>query len=198
MLPDFPKVKKTIIRRIGGMVNHRADQDPLLGVIPRFVQHEGDRTTIGREDGTEAVIDFKEPIEATAIMSTEDIREKGSSATLTAAKKIATDLTRGLARRVVKSLEEATDEIGNTVNAEGKPFSPDLYLEVLRKLELAFDGEGNWIQPQIATAPQHKEVIELVLKQAEQDSAFLAEREAIVKKQREEWRAREASRRLVD
>jgi len=198
MLPDFPKVKKTITRRIGGLVHHRADQDSFLGMIPRFVQHEGDRTSLGREDGTEAAIDFKEPIEAIATMSHQDIREKGPAAALSAAQKIATDITRGLAQRVVNSLKEATDETGNVINGEGKPFSSSLYLDILRTLRLTFDDEGNWIPPQIVAHPQHREIIESTLRQAETDASFVAEREVIVRKQREEWRAREADRRLVD
>lgn len=198
MLPDFPQIKKAIISRIGGMMDHRTDQDPLLGSMPRFKQHEGDRTTIRREDGSEEVIDFSVPIEATAVMSMEDIREKGPAATLVAVQGMATDLTRGLAKQMFKSIEKATDEVGNTVDAGGRPFSSGLYLELLRRLQLTFDGEGNWIPPQLAANPKLKETILSVLSQAEQDPAFVASREVIVRKQREEWRAREADRRLAD
>jgi hypothetical protein len=198
MLPDFPKVKRRILQSIGGFMNQSAAQDPLLGAVPRFVQHEGNRSTIRREDGTEKTIDFREPIEATAVVSTQDIREKGPAVTREAVSKLTTDLNRGMAERMLNEISEASDEIGNTVSAEGKPFSLELFLGVLRKLELTFDDEGNWIHPQIATSPKNRETIESVLKLAENDDKFLSERDAIVTKQREEWRAREADRRLVD
>ena len=180
------------------MIERRASQESILGSIPRFKQHEGDRTTIGREDGTEEVLDFSNPLEATATLKTEDIRERGPLATLTAARGLAEEMARGMTRRMFDTLSEATDAIGNTVNAEGKPFSSDLYLEVLKKLELAFDPEGNWIPPQVAAAPSQAASMRRVLEQAESDPEYRRQRDAIVNCKRKEWRAREADRRLAD
>jgi hypothetical protein len=198
MLPDFPSIKRVILRGLGDFVNRRVGQDPILRTIPRYTMHEGDRTTLTRSDGTEATIDFKEPLQAIAKVSMADIRTKGSTATLLAAEAIATDLARGLAQRVYEGIRQTTDEIGNTVDAAGERFSPHLYLQVLRKLQLQFDREGNWLQPQFAAAPDNLKTIEIVLRQAEQDPEFVAARDAIVNQQREDWRAREANRKLVD
>jgi len=198
VLPDFPQVKKKILQQIAGAINQYPKQDQFLGSMSRLVQHEGDRTTLEREDGSTSIIDYAEPIEAVATLSTEDIRRHGPVATQKVVRELARDIAQGLAQRAIKKFEEATDEVGNTVDAKGEPFSAELHLEVLRKLRLTFADDGTWVIPQLAAHPKHKDKIEAVLREAGKDPAFVAERDKIVNQQREEWRAREANRRLVD
>jgi hypothetical protein len=198
MLPDFPGVKQILLHSASHLTRIGAEQDPLLGSVSSFHQHEGDRATIRREDGTVIVINYNNPLTATAEFTVDEVRTKGAGVMVDAARQMAEELNQQMAARMIESIEKATDEVGNVVDAGGKPFSRATYLEGLRTMDLSFDDDGRWLPPKLVFGEQLQERIEAVLAAADQDSEFLAERDRIVALKREEWRAREANRRLVD
>jgi hypothetical protein len=198
MLPDFPDVKRVILRSAAHLTRMGAEQDPLLGAIPTFRQHEGNRATLRRVDGTEAVLDYRTPLTAQVEFTIDQVREKGPEVAREAARSMAHDLNQQLANKLIDTIDKATEEVGNVIQAGGKPFSTRTYLDALRKMDLGFDDEGNWEPLQFVAGEQLSKRIDAVLEEAERDCAFIAERDAIVAEKREEWRAREANRRLVD
>lgn len=54
MLPDFLGVKKELSEARYDAVSSNLLGDPVLSKIPNYRQHEGDRFTIFRRDGTQA------------------------------------------------------------------------------------------------------------------------------------------------
>ena len=198
MLPDFPDVKRVVLRSAAHLTRMGAEQDALLGSIPSFRQHEGNRATLRRVDGTEAVLDYKAPLVAKVEFTIDQVREQGPAVTLQAARRMAHELNQQLADRLIETIENTTEEVGNVVHAGGKPFTTRTYLDGLRVLDLSFDEDGIWKPPRLVGSEQLEKRIAAVLGAAEGDSAYIAERDAIVAAKREEWRAREANRRLVD
>lgn len=51
------------------------------------------------------------------------------------------------------NLSMVTDAFGNTHDAGGKPFSWDTYLDLLERMEVAFDENDNPVQPTMITGP---------------------------------------------
>ena len=74
----------------------------------------------------------------------------------------------------------------------------DMILEMLDRMELSFDDEGNWQPPRIIHGPALAATAAEVQKQLGVDRTLRARQDAIVNRQREEWRVREARRKLVD
>lgn len=198
MLPDFPEIKAVLLKRVSGTTRLDADSDPVLGMVQRFTLSEGDRVLVQREDGSEAVIDFSTPIETVVELPTDAIRTGGPATTREATRQMSDQLNRELTRRMFDTITQAVEEVGNVAHVEGRPFSGDLYLQMLRTMELSFGRDGEWIRPTIVAGAGVAQRIDSTLENLEHDPAFLAERDKIVNEQREAWRAREARRRLVD
>lgn len=198
MLPDFPKVKSFLLRHIADRVRTGAEQDPLLSLLPPFIIHEGSRVRHVRADGSEEVIHFNDPITATTEMRIDQMRLEGPALTRAAADDLTKQLHEGLGKRFVEAFEKAAKSVRNTVEAGGKPLSPELVLEAYERIEMSFRHDGTWQQPTLLMHPDMEPRAAAVLRQIEEEPELRRRRDAIVHKQREEWRVREAGRKLVD
>lgn len=198
MLPDFPKEKILFAKFWNNYLEskHRA----LLGVfstIPSFVIHEGDRWRIERSDGTEAEQPYEEMSSMFTInfsevptLTPEIIREKLDA--------LAEDGARQMSQRILKEMEQAAEQTGNTVHANGQPIAKEHFLELLEKIETEFDRSGEWVPPSIVMHPNVWKANEEKFKEWEQDKEFTDRQAEIINRKREIWYAREALRKLVD
>lgn len=198
MLPDFPDVKRTVLERLVGHTRLGAEADPLLGMMPAFVVHEGDRSVVRREDGSEVTLELRrDPIKATVELSAEDMRLRGPAATADAVARLAEGLNEGIAKRTFAAIEEAAESVGNSVKVNG-PFTTEVYLSMLDRMELAFEVDGSWSGLRLLAHPDTAAKAEPVLELIENDPELRARRDAIIDRKREQWRVREAARQLVD
>lgn len=55
---------------------------------------------------------------------------------------------------IYKTLEESTEKSGNVVSGQGGPFTAELYLELLEKIEFGVNADGEVSLPQFHTAPE--------------------------------------------
>ena len=95
-------------------------------------------------------------------------------------------------------LGEAVEKVGNTVDAGGD-FQPKHLFEMLEKTQMEFDPEtGEPTGHMFVMHPDTAAKIVPKVKEWEKDPAIKAEYERILAKKREEWRDREARRKLVD
>jgi hypothetical protein len=198
MLPDFPEVKRVVLKNLIGQTKMRAKADPLLGMMPPFIVHEGDRSILRREDGTEAVLELrKNPIKATVEITAEEMRLRGPSATARAITQLSEGLNEGMAKRTFQALEEAAESVGNSINANG-PFTAEIYFAMLETMELHFRADGQWLGLKLIGHPDTVAKAELVIDAIKRDPELVTRRDSIVAQKREEWRVREAARKLVD
>ena len=198
MLPDFPEIKKAVLDRLRQRARAADQADPLLGLMPRFVVHEGDRSVVRREDGHEEVLELrKNPIEAEVQISTDRIRLGGPDATREAVDRLSEGMREGMARRTFAAIEEAAESVGNTVKVGG-PFTADVYFAALEKMQLSFDESGEWLGIQFVCHPETAAKAAPVFDSIESVPELKARRDEIVAQKREEWRVREAARQLVD
>jgi hypothetical protein len=198
MLPDFPSLKTEIMARLAARVRAGAQADALLALMPAFIIHEGSRSRLLREDGTVQEMIFDNPLHASAEITMQDIADAGPAASIAAIDQMTQSLQEGMTRRTLKAIEDAAESVGNSIDARGKPFTPELYFAALNEMELSFDDSGTWSPPTWLAHPDTRPKIERVLASIEADPDLRARRDAIVDRQREEWRVREAHRRLVD
>lgn len=178
-------------------VKEAAMDDPLLSEIAHHTIHEGDRYVMVRQDGSSDSRSFT-PIEATAEITTEAIRKAGFQAIHRAKEQLADQLRASAGKMMIEIVKQATDETGNTVDAEGRPPTAELLLDTLDQMELSFESDGTWRPPQFVGHESLADRFASEIARLETHPALKARLNALVERQREEWRVREANRKLVD
>lgn len=198
MLPDFPFLKREIATRLARAAQRSAAGGPLLRELPSLRQHEGNRGEMIRTDGSVASISYDTPIEAEVTVRIDDARRQGPAASVRAPREIGEQLAAGVEQRLFETISEAVESVGNVVDGGGRPFSADMFIEMLETMELSFDEDGDWQPPTLVAHPDTLQKIKVQLDLIDTDPHIKARVETIVNRQREEWRAREARRALVD
>ncbi len=95
-------------------------------------------------------------------------------------------------RMMYQEISNATTKTGNVVDARGKGFSVDLILDMLEKIELTFDEDGNPILPQIHMHPdawKKTKNLQFSLEQTRREAE-------IIKKKKEAWYVKKRYRKL--
>lgn len=95
-------------------------------------------------------------------------------------------------KMIFDNLTIITDFTGNVINGKGKPFSFDLYLDMLKKTEIRFDDNGNPILPSIVAGHELSEKINNIKMTKEQEER----RNQIIDTKRNQYYAKKCNRRL--
>jgi hypothetical protein len=199
MLPDFVKVKKRthrdFLRNIQQQIPNIA---PLLKGIASFRQHEGKIGRMVREDESESTIDYA-PHSFEFTLDREEMKRFDPDAIRRKLLALAKDIGDAQSKEILQRAGEAADSVGNVVHAGGE-LTPAAFLEVFRTIQMDFDGRTGEPAPGYVWV-MHPEMAASVLpkvKEWETDPKFNAEYNRIIALKREEWRDREANRKLVD
>ena len=89
-------------------------------------------------------------------------------------------------------LGRVCEATGNVIDGKGQPFSFDLVLDALDKIQIDFDEAGN---PEIPTMVLHPELMEKLKKQPPTDEQ-IRRREEIINRKRGEYNARRRTRQI--
>jgi len=198
MLPDFPK-EKELLGKFWNEYLARRNREFLgvFGTIPSFAIHEGDRWKIERVDGSESEQEYEE-LSSPFTIDLEEVPNLTPEKIIVKLDAVAEDAAKQMTQSMFRELKEATEKVGNVVNAKGQPLSQEHFLEMLEKMDASFTPDGQWDIPSFVMHPDAWKANEEKFKEWEQDEEFKAKQEEIISKKREEWRAREALRKLVD
>jgi hypothetical protein len=195
MIPDFPQTKTDLMRRF--MTFYRWQVESRTAPVPVFTQHEGDRSYFQMEDSgiqeikAEQMSSIMEiPVEKVPGMSLDEARQKLIES--------AEEMARQFMAMFYREINQATMEAGTAVDAKGKPFNADIFLEILNRMWLDFDEKGRWKPPTLIVHPDALENIKNEMTKWEKDPEFKAKMDQLMFRKREEWRERESRRKLVD
>lgn len=197
MLPDFIDLKRRIARDRQGRVRDTKREESLSSLIPAFRSHEGDRFTVVREDQSAHTKAYR-TFEVELNLKAADLLAEGARPIHEMLDKVSEQMDRQLSETFQQTMTEATDEAGTVTNAGGRPFSAELFIEGVEKMEFSFDDEGHWQMPTMMFHPSHKEVFKRETSRLDTDPVLHARLTKIVNEKREAWRAREARRTLAD
>jgi hypothetical protein len=199
MLPDYPKLKRFARREFLLWTQREVPKvAPLLGQISRTRQHEGKSARLVRLDSSEAVLDYPESSVSFQIERSE-MRSFNMGRLQERLRQVARDMAEIQEKMMFNKISEAADEAGNVVDGKGAPLDADHFLEALEKIEMTFDPQT--LEPTGLSIVIHPSMAETVMARAaewEKDPVFLARHQALMERKREEWRARESDRKLVD
>lgn len=197
MLPDFPKVKarlETILKKYE-MELARLHMGPLAGIRKSMV-FEGNKTIIIREDGSVEEMGF-EGITADPPVNFAEVEEMTHEMVRDKIDDVAKEMAEQIVRSAYEELKRITAETGNVTSADGKPFSIEMFFEMLEKMDLDFDDAGNPSGTRFVTSPKLFPAIAKAISQAEADPETAKRYQALMDQKREEWRVRENNRKLV-
>jgi hypothetical protein len=198
MLPDFPKAKAKGNQVFVKAIEARLARSPILGQIRHTRQHEGKSSLLRREDMSEATIEYRRGGQ-TVVTSREEMRVWDPELVVKKVEEIANGLEEQQTRALFEELERATQATGNVVNVQAKGLQKEHFLEIQRKIIQGFDPEtGEPTGGMMVVHPDTLPAIQKAMEEWGKDEEFQKELKRIQGEKREEWRAREASRKLVD
>ena len=195
MLPDYPDVKgrlRAALRQFTELAVKR--HLGFVGTIREFQVHEGKDSIIHREDGSYQRV-TPITVEAAFTIDRETITQATLDDILAILDKNAADIAEQRAKHFYSELDRITEETGNVIR--GKALTPELYLELLEKVELEFNEAGKAILPTPIVSPKDAGHAQAAFDSLNNDPELRKQLEALVQKKREEWDASEADRELA-
>jgi hypothetical protein len=198
MLPLYPRLKAEIERLLVDVARQAAQRQ--LGPfadMPPAQQHEGDRLEYMTIDGDEKKVSYQRTVVDYEI-------RPADIPTMTFRDAIAVVVGKGRelglqqARLYFESMNRSIEQVGNALDAGGQPFSVDLFLQLLDRVQIAFDEQGNPQLPTLHVGPDLEASASQVLEGASKDPSAQARLNEIIERKREEWNAEQDRRKLVD
>ncbi len=198
MLPDFPELKKRLNKRVIVILQQEiALRAPLLTQIRKITQHEGKDHSFETEEGDIKKLKYKK-LQAGIELDLTRIHAFDAEALRTKLNEMAETIAREQMVMLLKTLHHTTEEVGNVVDAGGRPFTAEFMLQVWETMHIDFNEGGNPQMPQLLANPIQKDRAEAEFRRFETDRTLKAKRTELINRKTEEWFDRESYRKLVD
>lgn len=198
MLPDFPKLRIELSRKLRSDFEKQTGlRAPLVAQIKVVAQHEGKGGSYETEDGEIKRIEPQQvsvPVHSPVLSSPSFGYEDALRMVHEAAEKMARKQTKMLFSR----LNEAVEEVGNSLDAQGQPLSAELILKMWETMQFDFDEQGNPKMPTLVFNPVQKQNVEEQFRRLESEHQLRKRRREIMNRKRLDWYDRESRRKLVD
>lgn len=197
MLPDFPKIKRNLAEAANRCLEDLVRQEPLLSQIREERHFEGDRISSGAVNGESHASSYKE-VFGKLSLDRDEIIAKGPAAFIESIPEIAEKIKKQKAQLFLEKLGEVADRSGSAVDGKGRPLTFDLFLEVLDKMTIEFDANGEPFMPTIFVPPELGAKLKQRIPEWDANPEYKTRFESLIKRKKEEWNDRESYRKLVD
>ena len=198
MLPDFVQVKQRVhellMHFMQGRVRHHLG---FMSQVPRVVIPEGQHNRLVRSDGS--VDDTKlRRIQGSEEISTDPKKGLHFDEVLQKLDAIAKQMADEQQRQMFARINEVTEKTGNVTKAPLKDFGLKHLNDMLEKMQIDFDEKGEPRLPSMVCGPKMADSIMARREEIEADVGEKARKAEILDLKKEEFRARESRRRLVE
>ncbi|HEX5132094.1 MAG TPA: hypothetical protein VFX92_06370 [Candidatus Krumholzibacteria bacterium] len=199
MLPDFPAIHRELMNLVNQRVRARVHSaDPFLATVGRSAQHEGDTRAYRTVEGGRRQMDYKD-LGVDFTITHEELKDLSVAEIMEKFDKVAEEMAGNLARMMYSTVSRVSEEAGTAVDGCGKPFSFDLFLEALERLEIDFDeGSGKPKMPALVVSPELGAHIRKEMPAWEQKEDCKRRFTELMERKRKDWHDREGNRKLVD
>lgn len=198
MLPDFPKLKIELIRKLQYDFKKQTGlRAPVVAQIKVVAQHEGKGGSYETEDGEIKRIDPKE-MSVEVDSSTESRPSFGYEGALKMLLEPAEKMARKQTEMLFATLKESIEEVGNSLDAKGQPLSAELILKMWERMQFNFDEQGSPKMPTLVFNPVQRQNVEDQFRRLENEPQLRKRRQEIMNRKRLDWYDRESRRKLVD
>jgi len=197
MLPDFPALKAEVLKLVLTKLRQRVDTgDPVLSRVRRFRQHEGTQMRYEQQGGSTVQEGFEKIGTEFTVLPTEVPTLVGEKLDAKL-EEMAQELISRSAKAFFKKVGEISEKAGTSVDASGKPVSPEMLLEMFSKVQMEFEPDGKPSQS-FVIHPDMFPALQKASDQIENDPDLKRRNAEILERQREAWAARESNRKLAD
>lgn len=187
---DIPNYDVAMVIFWGQIIDGFYNLDPLLREIPRRVTVHGGMT---RNVRGENPLDQPMPeIESVGSLEMDAIRKTDIEALTMFFYEFAQQNLATVKNEMFKGLMEITNATGMSFDAKGQPFSFDHFNDVIERIQIGFDEDGNPILPTAVVSPEMYEKIKNIEPTPEQ----INRHEEILLRKKKEYYAQKRSRRL--
>jgi hypothetical protein len=173
----------------------RMERGP-LGQVPRGRVFEGGRNVLVREDGSQEETEIREAGSEMRI-SADEIRSLHLTNLLEKLDVAAEEIVTKQAKHFYETISKGVEQVGNNLNAGGQPLTAELFLEAFQKILIDFNADGSPQMPTVHISPGQKDDVTRMFQRFETEPPLKQRFDNLIAKKREEWRAREANRKLV-
>jgi hypothetical protein len=191
MLPDFPETRFEYDQIIGHRVYLKARELSVVEqLIQSITQHEGGQHSYYQE-GTGMVSEGYQRVEVEVTVKADDVPSLVGEKLFERLDSIAEEKARQSSGLFYRKMDEVTEKTGNRINAGGAPLTKELLLRMMESTE--------WSPESVfLTHPAAAEEMSKAWKRWQEDPAFMKQFNDLQSIKKEEWRARENCRKLVD
>ena len=156
--------------------------------------HEGDRSIIQRPDGRVEETQFKE-IEVTSTLSVHEERSMTDAELIENLMKLADKMADQQSELTIAALNDAVTSVGNVMSTS--EFGPQTLLDALEKMQIHFNADGKHNSLTLLSGTTMQESMKKALEEIHSNPVWKSKYEQLMLKKREEWHARESTRKLV-
>jgi len=198
MLPDFPKGKKKLKDFI--LFYLQKAQKKYLGPfadVPVRRYFEGHRNSIQTESGEITKSPFRK-VKSEIQIDLQNYEKLSTKLLMKKINKMAEEFAIQRNKISYDEIEEKSKEVGNYIDIKGKPPTPEIFLDILERLFISFDSNGNPKFPQIVTGGEKlaKKFVD-IQNEIRTNKEYKSRFEEIIIRKKKDWNEREASRKLV-
>lgn len=198
MLPDYPEQKGVLRQRLDARLHLQIRQlRGFLGEARTRVMHEGDCLVVIRDDGT---VDRSELTEAHAEFQVDrrDVEGLAPEKILEKYQEMAKKIAGAQEESAFAEINRVVAATGNVIDAQGRGFTAELWLEALEAYPLEFGRDNRPRFPTVIVHPDVEERVRKELDRIENEPELLERMARLVERKHAEWRSRESNRRLVE
>lgn len=195
MLPDFPETKRMFAQFFQTYMRTRAREISPFGMVQTRHLYEGRSMKITRADKSETET-------GTVRLSTQmeigyaEVENLTLETVIKKYDEIVLDMVRKQADFVRERLTEDLPE-SQTVQGAGKKFGPQLLFEVMERMQIEFYADGRPHEIYVDGPQFAPDKLDAIFKEIDGDPELSKKFEELINKKKEDWRAREADRKLV-
>lgn len=195
MLPDFPETKRLFSRFFQTYMRRKMREISPFGMVQVRHYHEGRAMKVVRDDQSESKSDMQQ-LSTQLEIKLDEIEDLTLDKAIQKHDVMILDMVSKQANFIRERMSSEIPE-SQSINAKGGKLNAELILEMKDKMQVAFNPDGT---PQEIFFDGHLFTPDAIaaVEQEFQNSPELQKRhEDLMAKKREEWRAREADRKLV-
>jgi hypothetical protein len=101
------------------------------------------------------------------------------------------------AKNFYETISKGVEQVGNTLDAGGQRLTAELFLDAFQKILIDFNPDGSPQMPTVHISPDQQDDVTRMVQRLETEPALKQRFHDLIARKREEWRAREANRKLV-
>ncbi len=197
MLPDYPESKRKLRERLFVYLRERVKQGlGVLADVPPHCLFEGSAMVVEGSRKGNRPRPFKR-LSGKAVFSSEEIATLTLPGAIARIEDMARQISEGQSEHSFRVIAEDLEEAGQGVDARGRALTPEVFFEVLEKIQMDFDEQGRAKLPTLVVGPALAQRASETFSKIQSDPECQQRMEGILRRKKADFDVREAARDLV-